>query len=71
MMADDLGIEPHIIEAVLNHVSGHRAGVAGVYNRASYRVAKTVALNRWADLLLSIAEGRPGSNIVAMPRREA
>ena len=32
----DIGIQPHIIEAVLNHVSGHRAGVAGVYNRAAY-----------------------------------
>jgi integrase len=28
-----LGIQPHIVEAVLNHVSG-QAGVAGVYNRA-------------------------------------
>ena len=32
----EIGVEPHIIEAVLNHVSGHRAGVAGVYNKASY-----------------------------------
>jgi integrase len=35
MMADS-GVLPHIIEAVLNHVSGHRAGVAGIYNRARY-----------------------------------
>ena len=33
-MAENLDIEPHIIEAVLNHVSGHKHGVAGVYNRA-------------------------------------
>ena len=32
----ELGVQPHVIEAVLNHVSGHRAGVAGVYNRATY-----------------------------------
>ena len=25
----DIGIAPHIIEAVLNHVSGHKGGVAG------------------------------------------
>src|SRR5215471_5581506 len=30
----ELGTQPHIIEAVLNHVSGHKAGVAGIYNRA-------------------------------------
>ena len=29
----DIGIQPHIIEAVLNHVSGHKGGVAGIYNR--------------------------------------
>jgi integrase len=29
VMADRLGVLPHIIEAILNHVSGHRAGVAG------------------------------------------
>jgi integrase len=29
----DIGIEPHVIEAALNHYSGHRAGVAGIYNR--------------------------------------
>jgi integrase len=26
----ELGIAPHIIEAVLNHVSGHKGGVAGI-----------------------------------------
>jgi integrase len=31
----ELGVAPHIVEAVLNHVSGHKAGVAGVYNRAT------------------------------------
>jgi integrase len=30
----ELGVLPHLIEAVLNHVSGHKAGIAGVYNRA-------------------------------------
>jgi integrase len=45
----DIGIQPHIIEAVLNHVSGHRAGVAGIYNRAAYAAEKADALRRWAD----------------------
>jgi hypothetical protein len=43
--------QPHIIEAILGHVSGHKAGVAGVYNRAAYRSEKAAALQRWADLL--------------------
>src|SRR5262249_44151720 len=31
-----LGVLPHVIEAILNHVSGHKAGVAGIYNRSTY-----------------------------------
>ena len=44
-----LGIQPHIIEAVLNHVSGHKAGVAGIYNRARYEGEMRAALQMWAD----------------------
>ncbi len=44
----DLGVLPHVVEAVLNHVSGTKAGVAGTYNRALYAAEKREALNRWA-----------------------
>jgi integrase len=44
----EIGILPHIIEAILNHVSGHRAGVAGIYNRARYETEMRAALERWA-----------------------
>ena len=47
----DLGVQPHVIEAVLNHVSGHRAGVAGTYNRAMYSAEKKAALKLWAEHL--------------------
>ena len=43
----NIGIQPHVIEAVVNHVSGAKGGVAGVYNRASYAVEKVEALARW------------------------
>jgi hypothetical protein len=45
----ELGVLPHIIEAVLNHVSGHKSGVAGIYNRARYESEMREALQRWAD----------------------
>jgi integrase len=48
-MADRLGVLPHIVEAVLNHVSGHRAGVAGIYNRARYEADMRDALERWSE----------------------
>ena len=43
----ELGVLPHIVEAILNHVSGHRAGVAGIYNRARYKTEMREALERW------------------------
>jgi integrase len=57
-MAEELEISPHIIEAVLNHVSGHKHGVAGIYNRADYEVQKRHALTAWANHLLELVEGR-------------
>jgi integrase len=54
----EIGVAPHIVEAVLNHVSGHKRGVAGTYNRATYEPQKRAALDRWADHLLAVVEGR-------------
>ena len=62
----DLGVQPHIVEAVLNHVSGHRAGVAGVYNRATYANEKKAALQRWGTYLEALTSGR-SFNVVAFP----
>ena len=62
-------IEPHIVEAILNHVSGHRNGVAGIYNRALYREPSRIGLQRWADWLEATVEGRAAVvNVVALSR---
>jgi integrase len=63
----DLGVQPHVVEAVLNHISGHKAGVAGVYNRASYAAEKRQALDLWATHVLVLAEGRE-ANVVPLRR---
>jgi integrase len=58
---------PHIIEAVVGHASGHKAGVAGVYNRATHRTEKASALQAWANWLEAKVSGRePASNVIAM-----
>ncbi|NOU07972.1 MAG: hypothetical protein HOO99_17490 [Hyphomicrobiaceae bacterium] len=44
-----LGVAPHGIERVLNHVSGTFAGVAGVYNRFQYQDEMRAALTLWTD----------------------
>ena len=53
----DLGIAPHVIEQILNHQSGHRAGVAGVYNRSSYEREVRAALALWEDHIRSLVGG--------------
>jgi integrase len=53
----DIGIAPHVIEAVLNHRSGSKRGVAGVYNRSSYANEVRAALALWADHLRTIIAG--------------
>jgi integrase len=63
----DIGIAPHVIEAVLNHISGSKAGVAGVYNRATYEPEKRAALVRWADQLVAWVEGRE-NNVTPLRR---
>ena len=65
--AAGIGIQPHIIEACLNHVSGHKAGVAGIYNKAAYEPEKRTALDRWAAHLLAVVEGKE-SNVSALRR---
>jgi integrase len=59
----EIGVQPHIVEAVLNHVSGHKAGVAGTYNRAAYAAEKKAALERWAARIESLISGRPAKVI--------
>jgi integrase len=48
---------PHIVEAVLNHLDGHKSGVAGIYNKAQYRAPIRQALAVWHDHLESIISG--------------
>jgi integrase len=54
----EIGIPPHILEAVLNHVSGAKAGVAGVYNRSLYTSEKKAALERWAVHIAGLVAGK-------------
>jgi integrase len=53
----DLGVQPHIIEQLLNHHSGHKAGPAGIYNRSSYEREVKAALALWSDHVRTLVEG--------------
>lgn len=49
-----LRFPPHVVEAVLNHRSGTRRGVAGVYNRFDYAEEKRQALEAWSCLVTNL-----------------
>ncbi|MBW0145533.1 tyrosine-type recombinase/integrase [Sphingomicrobium clamense] len=70
-----LGIRFEVTEAALNHISGARSGVAGVYQRHDWHNEKIVAMKAWSDALIRLGEGRKsklgddvneGSNVVAI-----
>jgi integrase len=65
----ELGVEPHIIEACLNHYSGHKRGVAGIYNRATYNVQTREAFERWASHLALILAQASGANVSRLTDR--
>jgi hypothetical protein len=53
----DLDIPSEVIEAALNHQSGHKSGIAGVYDRSKRTKAVSRALNMWCDHVRSIVDG--------------
>src|SRR5262249_21998510 len=63
-----LGVEPAHVEACLNHLSGVKSGVAGVYNVHHYLPEKRVALARWADHVIGLVEGK-AATVVPMKRK--
>jgi integrase len=66
----DIGVQPHIIEAVLNHVSGHKAGVAGIYNRSTYATEKRAALDTWGNHIRVILAQADGANVHKLRRNK-
>jgi integrase len=62
-----LGVRLEVTEQVLNHVSGSRAGIVGVYQRHDFASEKRAALEAWGEHVLAIVEGRAGAdNVVTL-----
>lgn len=49
------GVAPHVVEKVLNHISGTISGVAAVYNRYGYDREKREALEIWGEYLTQLS----------------
>ena len=53
-----LGVRFEVTEAVLNHISGARGGIAGVYQRHDWKQEKRAALDAWDTMLNEIVTGK-------------
>ena len=65
-----LEVQPHIVEAVLNHRSGVIRGVAATYNVYAYAPEKRAALDKWAAHVETIVS-LPESNVVELATARA
>jgi hypothetical protein len=61
----ELGIRPDVIELAVNHISGTRGGIAGVYNRSELMAERRAALERWSIHIAGLVSGR-SDNVVAL-----
>ncbi len=64
-----LGVRFEVTEAVLNHLSGARSGVAGVYQRHHWTDEKRAALQAWADHIDALLSGVERTNVVPIARQ--
>jgi integrase len=53
------GILPHVVETLLGHASGHKSGIAGTYNLASYVPERRRALELWGAHIMGLVTGKP------------
>jgi integrase len=61
-----LGVGLQVVEAVLGHVSGSRAGVVGIYQRHSFDAEKRAALEAWGAYVLDIVQGKKAGKVLPM-----
>jgi integrase len=64
-----LGVRFEVTEAVLNHVSGARSGVAGIYQRHDWKDEKRAALAAWAAHVQRLISGATSNNVIELGAR--
>jgi integrase len=60
-----LRIAPHVVDKILNHVSGKISGVAAVYNRFEYSDERRAALEAWGRYVENLINPAP-TNVVML-----
>ncbi len=59
-----LGIPPHIVERVLNHISGSTGGLVGVYQRFEYQEERKKAILAWGSYVQRLVTPMSTSSVV-------
>lgn len=65
-----LGIRFEVTEATLNHVSGAKGGVAGIYQRHDWKEEKRSALEAWARHVAMIIKPTEKNNVVPLSKSQ-
>jgi integrase len=65
---ENLGVDTRVVETALNHVSGTKAGIVGVYQRSDHRDAVKAAFEAWGARVAGLMDCPPPSNVVPLRR---
>lgn len=65
-----LGVRLEVTEAVLNHVSGSRSGIVGVYQRYGFAAEKRAALEVWGAEVQKLVTEQPTKRAARASRRK-
>jgi len=65
---ENLGVDTRVVETALNHVSGVKSGIVGVYQRAEHREAVRAAFAAWDTRVAELVASLPSSNVVPIRR---
>lgn len=61
---ENLGVDTRVVETALNHVSGTKAGIVGVYQRSQHREAVKKAFDAWGSYVEQLTAGTRAAGVI-------
>ncbi|WP_342723935.1 hypothetical protein AAFG07_33320 [Bradyrhizobium sp. B097] len=65
-----LGVPLEVTEQLLNHVSGTRSGIVGIYQNYKYQAEMREAVDRYERFIKQLLASEPTRNVAMGPQRE-
>ncbi len=63
---ENLGVDTRVVETALNHVSGTKAGIVGVYQRSQHREAVKAAFDAWGAYMERLIAGTGSADAIPL-----